>query len=218
MDCDMRRPKMNKLFGVDRDMGMSNILVGNATMKEAVIHTQVPNIDIIASGPIPPNPSELLGSHQMQAFIEEARKSYDRIILDSPPITAVTDAVILSNFVDGVVVVIRAGVTHREIVKNGVAQLKSVNAHILGAVLNGVQMGRDSYYYYQYYYYYYGEDGGKRKNVRSKRSLKSRLYYGQDAVKPGMAPKRSLLSRFLPWGKKSHPDKVRDKPKAPRKA
>ncbi|MCX5829784.1 MAG: polysaccharide biosynthesis tyrosine autokinase [Deltaproteobacteria bacterium] len=216
MDCDMRRPKLNKLFGADRDMGMSNILVGNATLEEAVIHTQVPNIDIIASGPIPPNPSELLGSRHMQALIEEARKSYDRIIIDSPPITAVTDAVILSNFVDGVVVVIRAGVTHREIIKNGVAQLKSVNAHILGAVLNGVQMGRDSYYYYQYYYYYYGEDGEKRKNVHSKRSLKSRLYYGQDAVKPGMAPKRSLLSRFFPGKKKSQSAKA--DPKAPRKA
>lgn len=218
MDCDMRRPRLNKLFGADRDMGMSNILVGNATLEEAIIHTQIPNIDIIASGPIPPNPSELLGSHHMQALIEEARKSYDRIIIDSPPITAVTDAVILSNFVDGVVVVIRAGVTHREIIKNGVAQLKSVNAHILGGILNGVQMGRDSYYYYQYYYYYYGEDGEKHKNVRSKRSLKSRLYYGKDDSIPGKAPKRSLISRFFPEKKKSPPDMEKKNQKTTRKA
>ena len=172
MDCDMRRPKLHKLFGADRNKGMSNILVGNSTLEEAVVHTHVPNIDILASGPIPPNPSELLGSERMKALIDEARKSYDRVIIDSPPITAVTDAVILSNFVDGVVVVIRSGVTHREVIKNGITQLKAVNARILGAVLNCVSMGRDNYYYYQYYYYYYGQDGEKRKKVRSKKPSK----------------------------------------------
>jgi len=166
MDCDLRRPKLHKLFSLDRDKGMSNILVGSCTLDDAIVHTQVPNVDLIPSGPIPPNPSEILISHHMKELIEKARTRYERIIIDSPPITAVTDAAIVANMVDGVVIVIRANDTHREIIKNGIAHLRSINAHILGAVLNGVEMGRDSYYYYQYYYYYYGEDGERTKKAR----------------------------------------------------
>ena len=185
LDCDMRRPKMHKLFSLERDRGMSNILVNNCTLDEAVIHTSIPNVDIIPSGPIPPNPSELLQSHHMKSLIEELKPHYERIIIDSPPVTAVTDAVILASIVDGVVVVIRAHETHREMIKNGIGQLKAVNAHILGAVLNGVDMGRDSHYYYQYYYYYYGEDGEKHKKERKKKRAQSRRYYGQDEDKTG---------------------------------
>ncbi|MCX5853873.1 MAG: polysaccharide biosynthesis tyrosine autokinase [Deltaproteobacteria bacterium] len=183
LDCDMRRPKLHKLFGTDRDKGMSNILAGFCGMDEAVVHTHIPNVDIIPSGPIPPNPSEILSSHHMKELIEQARTRYERIIIDSPPITAVTDAVILSSFADGVVIVIRAGETHREIIRNGIAQLKAVNAHILGAVLNGVEMGRDSYYYYQYYYYYYGEDGEKRKKTRPKKKAVGRYGEAIEATK-----------------------------------
>ena len=187
IDCDMRRPKLHKLFSAERNLGMSNILVNNCTLDEAIIHTSIPNVDIIPSGPIPPNPSELLQSHHMKSLIEELRTRYERVIIDSPPVTAVTDAVILASFVDGVVVVIRAHETHREMIKNGIGQLKAVNAHILGAVLNGVDMGRDSYYYYQYYYYYYGEDGEKHKKTRQKKRARSRRYYGQDEDKPKTA-------------------------------
>ncbi|MHB9097051.1 MAG: hypothetical protein ACYC5X_04425, partial [Syntrophales bacterium] len=101
---------------------------------------------------------------------------YARIIVESPPITAVTDSVILSRLVDGVLLVIRAGETHREIVKNGIGLLQAANARILGAILNGVMMGRDSYYYYQYYYYYYGEDGDRKKKVRRKKLARSQAY------------------------------------------
>jgi exopolysaccharide transport family protein len=183
LDCDMRRPKLHKLFRAERDRGMSNILVNNCTLDEAIIHTAIPNVDVIPSGPVPPNPSELLQSHHMKNLVEELRSRYERIIIDSPPITAVTDAAILASFVDGVVVVIRAHETHREIIKNGIGQLKAVNAKILGAVLNGVNMGRDSYYYYQYYYYYYGEDGEKHRKERKKKRARSWRYYGQDEAK-----------------------------------
>ena len=168
LDCDLRRPKLHKLFGTDRDKGISNILAGSCSMDETIFHTRVPNVDIIPSGPIPPNPSEILISHHMKELIEQARTRYERIIIDSPPVTAVTDAVIIASLVDGVVMVIRANDTHREMIKNGISQLQSVNANILGAVLNSVEMGRDSYYYYQYYYYYYGEDGEKKKKTRKK--------------------------------------------------
>ena len=169
IDCDMRRPKLHRLFNVPRDRGLSNVLVGNCGIDEAIIRTAVPGVDVIVAGPVPPNPSEMLGSPNMTRFLEEVRKRYDRVIVDSPPITAVTDAVILSRLVDGVLIVVRAGETHREIVKNGIGLLQGANARILGAILNGVSMGRDSYYYYQYYYYYYGEDGERKKKVRRKR-------------------------------------------------
>jgi succinoglycan biosynthesis transport protein ExoP len=174
LDCDMRRPKMHKLMGLSRETGVSNVLVGGCEVKEAIARTSISNLDMIPCGPIPPNPSEILGSNRMTALLEILRKNYTRIIIDSPPITAVTDAVVLAKLVDGVVLVVRAGNTPREIVKNGLGQLQSVNSHVLGVVLNGVDMGRDSYYYYQYYYYYYGEDGDKKKKARRKKRTKNR--------------------------------------------
>lgn len=178
LDCDMRKPSMHRVLGVSRDKGMSNLLVGSCDLREAVITTQIQNLDIIPCGPIPPNPSEILGSARMAKLLELLRKTYQRIIIDSPPITAVTDAVVLGQFADGAVIVVRAGATPREIVKNGVNQLLAVNSRILGAVLNGVDMERDGYYYYQYYYYYYGEDGQRKKRMRRKKRTKTR--YGDD--------------------------------------
>ena len=172
LDCDMRRPKIHKLLDVPRDIGISNILVGGCEVKEAVVHTRIPNLDIIPCGPIPPNPSEILGAKRMSTLLDTLRKTYTRILIDSPPVTAVTDAVVLAKLVDGVVLVLRTGETPREIIQNGVGQLQAVNAHILGTVLNGVDMSKDSYYY-QYYYYYYGEDEKTRKKSRKKKISKS---------------------------------------------
>jgi len=175
LDCDMRRPKIHKLFGVAKDCGISNLLVGNSDIGEAIIHTQIPNLDVIPCGPVPPNPSEILGSTRMVTLLNDLRKQYAHILIDSSPSTAVTDPVVLSKSVDGVVLVIRAGDTSREIAKNNVAQFETVGARILGAVLNGVDMARDGYYYYQYYYYYYGEDGGKKKESRRKKKSSRRF-------------------------------------------
>lgn len=172
LDCDMRRPRVHKLFGMSKEKGISNILVGSAEIRESIIPTPVKNLEIITSGPIPPNPSELIGSKNMVKLLEVLKTRYDRIVIDSPPITAVTDSAILGGRADGVVLVVRAAETPRELVKNGVAQLRQVNAHVLGAILNGIKMGKDNYYYYQYYYYYYGEDGGKKKGSRKRKKSK----------------------------------------------
>ena len=178
LDCDMRKPRIHEIFQLSGEKGLSNILAGDCNVTEAVAHTRIPNLDTIICGPIPPNPSELLGSSRMTRLLDILRKHYARIIIDSSPIAAVTDAVILVRFADGIVLVVRAGETPREIVKNGLGQLQAVNGHILGAVLNGVDMGMDSHYYYhQYYYYYHGEDGERREKARSKRRSKSR--YGK---------------------------------------
>jgi exopolysaccharide transport family protein len=179
IDCDMRKPSVHKVFGIPRDKGISSILVGNCEVKDALLNTPVPFLDMIPCGPIPPNPSEILGSPRMAKLLELLRKSYTRVIIDTPPLTAVTDALVIGRLVDGAVVVVRAGATPREIVRNGLTQLKAVSSPILGVVLNGVDMDRDGYYYYQYYYYYYGEDGSKKKRVHTKK--KSRIGYGQGA-------------------------------------
>jgi exopolysaccharide transport family protein len=175
LDCDLRRPKLHKIFGLSRDAGMTNLLTGKTEAGGLIAKTNVTGLDVIPCGPIPPNPSEILGAGRMAKLLEVLRSKYNRVIIDSPPITAVTDAVVLAKSVDGVVLVISANETAREVVRNGVEQLRSVGARILGAVLNGVDMGRDSYYY-QYYYYYYGDDTGRKK--RSRRKKKSESSYG----------------------------------------
>jgi len=163
LDCDMRRPRVHHMFDVRREAGISSFLVGSNDLSEVVRTTPVKNLEVIPCGPIPPNPSEILGSNKMRQLIDVLRTEYNHVIIDTPPITAVTDSVVLGPMVDGVLMVIRAGATPKQVVQNGLAQLQTVNAHILGAVLNGVNTGRDSYYYYQYYYYYYGEDGDRKK-------------------------------------------------------
>jgi len=169
IDCDMRKPKINKIFSISRDIGMSTVLVGGCEIEEAIIQTDIPNLQVISSGPLPPNPSEIIGSQRMAGVINQLRGQYERIIIDSPPITAVTDAAILAKYADGAILVIRAGVTNLEIIKSGLNQFRSVNAHLFGAILNSVNMGRESYYYYQYHYYYYGEDGEKKRKTSKRR-------------------------------------------------
>ena len=183
LDCDMRRPEIHKLFGATRDRGMSNILVGIDNIGEIIQSTKIPNLDVITSGPIPPNPSEMLGSKRMESLLVALRKKYDHILIDSPPATAVTDAVVLSKSADGVIIVIRTGDMARQIVKNGIGQFNNVGAHIIGAVLNGIDLSSSkySYYYYQYYRYYYGEDGEKKKPTGKKRKKRSKTRYGTEA-------------------------------------
>ena len=174
LDCDLRRPRVHKIFNLSRDVGISNILAGSMDASELVIKTEIENLSVIPSGPVPPNPSELLGSQRMRKLVEVLRQHYDRVIIDSSPITAVTDASVLCDVVDGVVVVVRSGRTVRDVVKHALDSLHVVKAKILGAALNGVNIGKEGYYYYQYNYYYYGEDGEKKKKTRKqKRSSKT---------------------------------------------
>lgn len=172
LDCDMRRPRVNKLFGISRNRGMTNLLVEKTDLKLTVFNTSIPNLHVIPSGPIPPNPSEILGSKRMEELVEVLRKNFTRIIIDTPPITAVTDAALLGKLSDGVVLVVRANRTVRDMAITGVEQLTAVGAKLLGVVLNGVAMGRGSYYYYQYYYYY-GDEGYQEKKSHRKKKTKS---------------------------------------------
>lgn len=166
IDADMRRPRTHKLLGVERDKGLSNILSGSSSASEVIQRTNIPNLDVLASGPVPPNPSELLGSKVMPSLLASLRETYDRIVIDTPPVTAVTDAAILAQEADGVVLVARAFDTPKEIVRTAIELLQKINARIFGVTLNDVNMAKEGAYYYQYsYYYYYGEEGKKKRTA-----------------------------------------------------
>jgi polysaccharide biosynthesis transport protein len=172
LDCDMRRPKLHKIFNAQRDPGMSNILVGETHWEKTIQQTRIENLYFIPSGPIPPNPAELVSSDLMEELINNLKGQYDRIIIDSPPITAVTDSVALSrkSVVDGLVMVIKVGEISRNIIGSSIRQLRNMKAHIFGAVLNDISFSKDQYYSYHYSYYYGDEKNGQTKERHKKRT------------------------------------------------
>ena len=149
IDCDLRKPTVHKKFGITNSSGLSEVIVGKVDLKDAMKEFNK-NLTIITSGKIPPNPSEMLGSNNMQRFLNELKRHYDCIILDTPPVLAVTDAQILSRNVDGMILVIRAGRTKKEIVIKAKKQIENVGGKIIGTILNAVDSknGRNNYYYY----------------------------------------------------------------------
>ena len=158
IDCDLRKPKLARLLELSAPAGLSNVLVTPELLDQAVIPTGVDNLDILLSGDIPPNPSELLGSLRMQQLIEDMREKYNYIIIDTPPINMVTDAMVLAPCTDGVLVVVRSGVSERGPVAHAVAQLEYAQAKILGFVLNGINMESRRRYAYGRYRYQQGHN------------------------------------------------------------
>jgi len=167
VDLDMRRPRLHKSFNSPNEQGVSNILVGEGEWRSFVQEVAVPNLHFIPSGPIAPNPAELIASERMKKLIQEWTEAYDRVILDTSPIAAVTDPVLLSRLVDGTVILIHAGVTSRHIIASAIRQIRDVQGRILGAVLNDVDTRGGGYYYYHYYHHdYYGEGAKKKKKKK----------------------------------------------------
>lgn len=164
VDTDMRRPRLHKAFGVPNDVGVSSLVVGEGKLDDALKSTEVPGVFLLPCGPVPPNPAELLHTRAFEELVQSLEQRFDRVILDSPPVGAVADAVVLATQVNGVVMVLKAGVTHRDVAKRTVRALNDVKAPILGAVLNDVNLDRSRYgdYYYSlaYRYYGYGEKNG----------------------------------------------------------
>jgi non-specific protein-tyrosine kinase len=153
VDTDLRRPVLHKLFDLSNEVGVTNSLLDDANpgADEWLLTTPVENLYLLASGPLPPNPSELLGSQRMHKLVERLAQQADIIIFDTPPVLAVTDAAVLSRQADGVLVVIEAGSTREREARRALEELAQVDAPILGAVLNKVRTGRrEGYYYYRY--------------------------------------------------------------------
>jgi len=164
IDSDMRKPRVHALFGEENGVGLSNFLSGNTELKSAIKRASIPNLFYIPSGPIPPNPSELLGSKLFKTTIQFLGEKFDHIVLDSPPVLGFADAIILSTAADAILLVVAGGKTPRETLQRAKDALSQVNAKILGVVINQVDIGRNDYgYYYYRYHYYYGKEGKKKK-------------------------------------------------------
>ena len=147
VDCDMRKPSIHKKFKISNAAGTAELLLRKKLFEE-VANKYNENLTIITEGKIPPNPSEMLASRAMTAFIEEMKKEFKYIILDTPPLQAVTDAQVLSTKADGVLLVVKAGSTKKEMVLNSVDLIKKVHGKVIGTVLNGVENSKNNYYYY----------------------------------------------------------------------
>jgi len=164
VDADLRRPRVHTAFKVPNGAGLSSLVLGEGTLEGLVKSSGVPNLSLLTCGPIPPNPAELLHTKAFQALLQQMAEKFDRVIIDSPPVGAVADAVVLSTLVDGTVVVIRAGSTSRDLARRAVRALKDVKSRIFGAILNDIDLEdrqAGGYYYYSKYGYYYGEPEGK---------------------------------------------------------
>jgi len=165
IDSDLRKPRVHSIFGLSNEKGLSTYLAGTSQNID-VIKGPKDNLSIIPAGPLPPNPSELLSSYKLHELIGVLRERYDIIIWDSPPLLTVTDGLILSRVLDGTVIVTKAGKTTFEIVQRGLKAIRGRRAddpgsHILGVVINGIDVKKSDYYYYKDYYhgYYSSKDG-----------------------------------------------------------
>lgn len=150
IDGDLRRPALARLFVENPTPGLSNVLAGLVDWDEAIRKDMYPNLDVLFSGEIPPNPSELLGSEKMQELIDEMSKRYDYILVDTPPVNVVSDACIAANLLDGVLILVRKDRSRKDDIKRAVDSLRLTGAKPLGFVLNGVLLeNRKKYGYYK---------------------------------------------------------------------
>jgi capsular exopolysaccharide synthesis family protein len=156
IDCDLRRPRLHAQFEVSNTKGLTTWLSGEKDL-DGLLHSlpKTPNLKILTSGPVPPNPAELLGSDEMRRLLGTLSERFAHIIIDSPPAISFTDASILSTMVDGVMLVVHGGRSSRAVVRRAKQQLLDVGAHIFGVVLNNVRMETQDYYYSGYYSNYY---------------------------------------------------------------
>lgn len=151
LDCDMRNPTVHKNFGLSNKLGLSSCISMGTPLSAAVQATKVDNLYALTGGVIPPNPSELLGSERMKNVLQRAKEQYDYVLIDTPPVMPVTDALIVSRFVDGMILVIASAEVKVEMARDVKKQLVNAGANILGVVLNKV---RSEHHGYGYYYYY----------------------------------------------------------------
>jgi succinoglycan biosynthesis transport protein ExoP len=154
VDCDLRRPRLHRIFDRAGDVGVMSVMLGDATLDDVAKPTVVPNLYCIPCGPIPPNSADVVASEKFARLLDELSERFDRVILDSPPTAAVTDSAILSTLVDGVIFVVRSFKTNISLCRSGLRSLRDVDAPIAGAVLNAVNLSKHEYAYYSRYYYY----------------------------------------------------------------
>jgi len=173
IDADMRRPSLAKLLIEKASPGLSNVLAGQSSAEEAIRKDIYPNMDIIFSGEIPPNPSELLGNPRMQRILTALKERYDYILVDTPPVGIVSDVCVIAGLLDGVLFLVRQNQTEKEVISRSIKQLEIAGAKLMGFVLNGSQKEGRNYsrkykYRYKYGYYRYGYTSQERKKTEKK--------------------------------------------------
>ncbi len=165
IDADLRRPRLHRVFNVKNTNGLSGFLAGKIMIKEAITKTSIDNIWLLPSGVIPPNPAELLGSQKMKKMMNSVKDGFDIILIDTPPVLAVVDAVVVAAIADGAVFVVKAGETTRKNFMKSVGELKRANTHIIGVLLNELKVGKGDYYYMDYYRSYQAEEYITEENI-----------------------------------------------------
>ncbi len=169
VDGDLRKPVMHKLFGLDANHGLTDLLTGKAALSGVIESTQIENLKLLPAGPTPPNPSELLGSKRMKNLIQRLKENFDYVVFDSPPTVPVTDAAVLGTEMDGTLVVLQIGKTDRHAIARTKEMLENVRAKILGLILNNTPSaysGYARYHYYHYYHYYHHSYPESKKRRR----------------------------------------------------
>jgi non-specific protein-tyrosine kinase len=149
VDADLRRPTLHQTFGLDNETGLTTVMMDEAALASPPLRdTKIEGLSVLTSGPLPPNPADLMGSRRMEEVITALSEQADQILFDTPPVVAVTDAAVLATKVDGVLLVISAGKTRREYARTAVQRLEQINARLVGTVLTNVQLGAGFKGYY----------------------------------------------------------------------
>lgn len=161
IDCDLRKPSIHRRFKISNGEGLSEVIIGEKSL-ENITREVFRGLDVITSGNIPPNPSEMLGSKRMECILNKLRESYDYVILDTPPVLVVTDAQVLSAKVDGTILVVKAQKTKDDSIIKAKKLLDKVHAKFIGSILNDIDIKKNSHYYY------YGNEDDGRKRVKKK--------------------------------------------------
>ena len=151
IDCDLRNPSIHKMFRLNNIYGLTDILAKDRAVDKCIQETELENLYVLTAGATPPNPAEILSSEKMKNLIEDLKNIYDYIFIDTPPIGLVTDAGVLSSFIDGVVLVVKSESVEKKYLEETKKKLDAVDARILGAILNSYKSEQKDYNYYSYY-------------------------------------------------------------------
>ena len=163
VDTDMRRPRLHKVFGLSNQRGgVTSLLLGETSIEEAALATEVPNLYLLPCGPTPPNPAEICQSDRFRSMVAQLRDHFDLVLMDSPPAIVVTDSVIISTIVDGTLLVARSGYTSRAALRESARQIFDVGGHIAGCIVNDMDLHKRAYGYQRYRRYGYYRYGSYR--------------------------------------------------------
>ncbi len=188
MDCDMRRPTLHRLFGMEREHGMVEVLSGEVEMKGVIKKTALENLDVVTAGKATPQPTELFDARTIGGLVNELKFYYDYIFIDTPPVIPVSDPMLLAQETDGAILVIKVGATAREVVRRASEIMGNSQTNLLGVVLNNVKGSLPYYYDHSHYHYEYSQSIGGRKTSGKKQGSRKSSRNGTESGanrKPG---------------------------------